>query len=88
MVITKETLIKILVDAYMLSIDGLDKDTLTKCVETVLKDFPIDWLQTIEVDIEGVLLEIVEGYRIQTMEAYQEKLLNKINVYQFYSYFY
>lgn len=88
MVITRETLTKILVDAYMQTMNGLDRAILTKCVETVTKDFNIGWLNSIEMNIDDVLAEIISGYQIAVYDCYKELLLNKINVYQFNSWFY
>lgn len=86
--ITRETFTKILVDAYLQTMDGLDRKTLTKCVETVTKDFDIGWLNSIEIGLDDVLAEIISGYQIAVYDCYKELLLNKINVYQFNSWFY
>ncbi|MEO3153315.1 hypothetical protein [Turicibacter sanguinis] len=87
MIITRENLINIVTDAYIKAYPSFKVELLHKCVERLLKDFDIEFLNKIN-NPEDVLNQIVDDFKLAVLEAYQELLLNQVNVYQLNSWFY
>lgn len=86
MVISRESLVNILTDAYTNKYPNFDKELLKKAVKHVIKDFNTEFLNQV-FNPEDVLNSMVTDFALPVLEVYQELRLRQFNIYQLDTWF-